>query len=101
MPYFDNEIGSVNVSVDDKHNEEKLSKEQINSCLDPTQSVAWHFDSFAFVCVTMLSDCTGMIGGETALRTGTGEIMKVRGPSMVCDRIRKIKVNDKSTFNVS
>jgi hypothetical protein len=31
----------------------------------------------------MLSDCTNMIGGETALRTGTGEIMKVRGPAMV------------------
>lgn len=31
----------------------------------------------------MLSDCTGMIGGETALRTGTGEVMKVRGPAMV------------------
>jgi hypothetical protein len=31
----------------------------------------------------MLSDCTGMVGGETALRTGTGEIMKIRGPAMV------------------
>lgn len=46
-------------------------------------SVAWHYDSFPFVCVTMLSDCTGMVGGETALRTATGEVMKVRGPAMV------------------
>ena len=30
----------------------------------------------------MLSDCSTMIGGETALRTGTGEILKVRGPGM-------------------
>ncbi len=32
----------------------------------------------------MLSDCESMIGGETALRTGTGEIVKVRGPQMGC-----------------
>lgn len=32
----------------------------------------------------MLSDCTGMVGGETALRTGDGEIVKVRGPQKVC-----------------
>ena len=31
----------------------------------------------------MLSDCTEMLGGETALRTGTGEIMRVRGPQQV------------------
>lgn len=35
----------------------------------------------------MLSDCTGMTGGETAARTGKGEIMKFRGPDMVCDRL--------------
>ncbi|KAK0127992.1 hypothetical protein ONS96_007485 [Cadophora gregata f. sp. sojae] len=28
----------------------------------------------------MMSDTTGMIGGETALRTGSGEIKLVRGP---------------------
>jgi hypothetical protein len=33
--------------------------------------------------VLMLSDCTNMVGGETALRTGTGDIIKVRGPQMV------------------
>lgn len=45
--------------------------------------VDWHTDSYPFVCVTMLSDCTDMIGGETALKTGDGDIMKVRGPQMV------------------
>jgi hypothetical protein len=30
----------------------------------------------------MLSDASQMKGGETALRTGTGDIMKVRGPQM-------------------
>lgn len=50
---------------------------------DADAIVGWHTDSYPFVCVTMLSDCTNMIGGETALRTGDGKIMKVRGPQMV------------------
>lgn len=44
---------------------------------------SWHYDSFPFVCVTMLSDCTDMKGGETAILKGDGEIIKVRGPTMV------------------
>ncbi|KAL4727384.1 hypothetical protein ACLX1H_006296 [Fusarium chlamydosporum] len=43
---------------------------------------SWHYDSFPFVCVTMLSDCTDMKGGETAILKGDGEIIKVRGPTM-------------------
>jgi hypothetical protein len=30
----------------------------------------------------MLSDCSQMVGGETAVRTGSGEIIKTRGPRM-------------------
>lgn len=38
----------------------------------------------SLLCVMMmLSDCTGMIGGETALRTPKGDVIKVRGPAMV------------------
>ncbi|KAL9129910.1 MAG: hypothetical protein Q9217_001758 [Psora testacea] len=51
---------------------------------DDKPIVDWHTDSYPFVCVTMLSDCTNMIGGETALRTGNGEVVKVRGPQMGC-----------------
>ena len=50
---------------------------------DDMPVVGWHRDSYPFVCVLMLSDCTNMVGGETALRTGTGEVIKVRGPEMV------------------
>ena len=50
---------------------------------DDKPVVGWHNDSYPFVCVTMLSDCTNMVGGETALRTGDGKVMKVRGPGMV------------------
>lgn len=42
--------------------------------------VGWHKDSYPFVCVLMMSDVSGMVGGETALRTGNGDVIKVRGP---------------------
>jgi hypothetical protein len=51
---------------------------------DEFPAFAWYHDSYPFVCVTMLSDCVGMAGGETALKTAWGEIMKVRGPAMLC-----------------
>jgi hypothetical protein len=43
---------------------------------------SWHNDSYPWVCVVMLSDPTGMKGGETALKKGDGSLLKVRGPSM-------------------
>lgn len=46
------------------------------------QVSSWHSDSYPWVCVCMLSDPTGMVGGETAIRTGSGEIVKIRGPQM-------------------
>jgi len=49
--------------------------------------VGWHRDSYPFVCVTMLSDCTNMVGGETALKMANGEVMRVRGPQMVSRHI--------------
>lgn len=42
--------------------------------------VGWHTDSPPFVCVLMMSDTTNMIGGETFLRMGNGEIACVPGP---------------------
>jgi hypothetical protein len=43
--------------------------------------VGWHTDSYPFVCILMLSDCTGMIGGETALRTANGDTVRIRAPT--------------------
>ncbi|PYH93736.1 hypothetical protein BO71DRAFT_326956 [Aspergillus ellipticus CBS 707.79] len=76
VPAMDFEIGHVNVSV---HSGEEKNK-ALTADDDPI--VDWHTDSYPFVCVTMLSDCTDMIGGETALRKGNGEVVKVRGPQM-------------------
>lgn len=79
---IDYEIANINISINDE-TEEIYHVEKPN---DDVSAFAWHFDSFPFVCVMMLSDCTGMVGGETALKTSSGEIMKVRGPAMVCPR---------------
>lgn len=96
VPQMDFEIAHINISINsdeqkeeaDKARQEKAHRdadEGVSGCPweDDEPIVDWHTDSYPFVCVAMLSDCTGMIGGETALRTGNGEIMKVRGPGMV------------------
>lgn len=94
---MDFEIGHVNLSIETEAQKEaefiasslerKLTEadEGIAGCPweDDKPIVDWHTDSYPFVCVTMLSDCTNMTGGETALRTGDGGVMKVRGPQMV------------------
>lgn len=79
---MDFEIGHINLSV---KSEEQKQRELVahSNGQDEQPIVGWHTDSYPFVCVLMLSDCTEMIGGETALRTGTGEILKVRGPQRV------------------
>lgn len=82
---MDFEIGHINISINSKEDQEKAKKAiaagKVND--DDGAIVGWHTDSYPFVCVLMLSDCTEMVGGETALRTGTGEILKVRGPGIV------------------
>lgn len=45
--------------------------------------IEWHKDSHPFVCVVMLSDARNMQGGETELKCGDGQTMKVRAPQMV------------------
>lgn len=81
IPAMDYEIAAINISV----NGQTVAIKKDNAPDDDGLPVfAWHHDSYPFVCVAMLSDCTGMTGGETALKTASGEIMKVRGPAMVC-----------------
>ncbi|KAN0075728.1 hypothetical protein V8E54_006998 [Elaphomyces granulatus] len=92
VPVMDWEIGHINISLQSEDEKFKAlaeksrrdSEEDGPGCSweDEDPIVDWHTDSYPFVCVTMLSDCTNMIGGETALRKGNGEIVKVRGPQM-------------------
>jgi hypothetical protein len=97
VPVMELEIGHINISVISKEDRasggvaavtEKANRdadEGVAGCPWEEESpiVDWHTDSYPFVCVTMLSDCTTMVGGETALRRGDGEVVKVRGPQMV------------------
>ncbi|KAL8730426.1 MAG: hypothetical protein Q9166_004064 [cf. Caloplaca sp. 2 TL-2023] len=94
---MDFEIAHINISVkSEQQRKEEVAAFVEKKAFDEDEGIAgcpweddkpivdWHTDSYPFVCVTMLSDCESMIGGETALKTGTGEIVKVRGPQMGC-----------------
>ncbi|KAB8275404.1 hypothetical protein BDV30DRAFT_225154 [Aspergillus minisclerotigenes] len=75
IPCCDYDVANVIISINDQNVATVGSG-------DETASVGWHYDSVPFVSVTMASDCTGMVGGETAIRLPDGEVRKVRGPSM-------------------
>lgn len=97
---FDYEIGQLNVQLDASvdvnlpitavlppavppQEPESASDEIIEPGEDLKGLVSsWHNDSYPWVCVLMLSDPVGMKGGETALRTGDGSIIKVPMPGM-------------------
>lgn len=96
VPVMDYEIGHINTSVQSEEDKakflaavaDKKSQKADNSVSDGTWEdkdpiVDWHTDGYHFVCVVMLSDCKDMIGGETELRKGNGETIKIRGPQMV------------------
>jgi hypothetical protein len=88
VPVIDYEIGHVNLSVPGK-----IMKNEAGEIVTEDNGraiVDWHRDSYPFVCVLMMSNTDGMVGGETALRTGSGDIMKVRGPT-------KVSCNDDNT----
>lgn len=96
IPWGDYEIGHINLSVKSaeqaKAELDTIQRKRVHadegidmgSSEDDTPIVGWHTDSYPFVCVLMMSDCTNMVGGETALRTATGEIIRVRGPTEGC-----------------
>ncbi|KAI8716629.1 hypothetical protein NCS52_00957100 [Fusarium sp. LHS14.1] len=47
---------------------------------DSSAIIPWHYDSYPYVCVLMLSETDGMIGGETYIKKGDGTSQKVEGP---------------------
>ena len=78
MPAVDYDIGNVNVSINPSQTDAPVGETP-----QDLPVVGWHTDSFPFVIVTMLSDCTNMVGGESMIKTGSGELKKIRGPTMV------------------
>ncbi|KAG7731263.1 hypothetical protein KL948_003543 [Ogataea haglerorum] len=85
---MDYEVAHINVAMrsEDEEFNQKISARRKSSLADKTDSdipavVGWHNDSYPFVCVLMLSDTTEMIGGETLIKTGSGEIVPAAGPA--------------------
>ncbi|KAJ3463549.1 hypothetical protein MRS44_008335 [Fusarium solani] len=82
IPAIDFDIGNVNISINDagENSVEHPDVKDMAKKQSDTSAVAWHYDSYPFVVVTMLSNCEGMVGGETALRLPDGSSKMVRGP---------------------
>lgn len=80
IPVIDIEIGNINISVQNPELDQTDIKSKASGDIPVTK---WHHDSYPFVCVVMMSDASGMVGGETAVKTGGGEVIKVRGPQIV------------------
>ena len=86
---MDYEIGHINLSNPASTSTQHEPADQNSAPASPAGKqeeakpiVDWHTDSYPFVVVTMLSDCTAMVGGETMLRKGDNTTLKVRGPQM-------------------
>jgi len=93
VPVMDLEIGHTNYQVEKEGQEGIKALNPVPSPPAPPtdqpmpetdlseDALYWHYDSYPFVCVLMLSDCTTMQGGETAIKCGDGSIIRVRGPT--------------------
>lgn len=66
-------------SCNEEELKEKLAKQ--NEDADRiTSSVHWHYDSVPMVCVLMLEAPENMIGGETCIRNGSEDVVRISGP---------------------
>lgn len=75
---FDYEIAHVNLTLPSKEQDTIATTEQDKE--EGAKAVYWHCDSYPFVCVVMLSETSGMVGGETRLQKADGSIVKVADP---------------------
>lgn len=66
--------------IDNSIDYEALKKKQ-NQNGDIPSSLNWHYDSVPVVCVMMLSSPPNMIGGETAIRDGEENVIRVENPT--------------------
>ncbi|KAI5788490.1 hypothetical protein EDC01DRAFT_631418 [Geopyxis carbonaria] len=64
-----------------RHEVQKRSNEEIGKKVDQAL-IPWHYDSYPWVCVAMISDTTDMVGGETVIRRGDGVIQGISQPGM-------------------
>ncbi|KAJ5587695.1 uncharacterized protein N7459_003460 [Penicillium hispanicum] len=73
-----------NLNVEPSVGKEELSDEDrsYDPLKDERSIIPWHYDSYPYVCVLMLSETDGMIGGETYIQKGDGTSQKVEGPQI-------------------
>lgn len=98
VPWGDYEIAHINFSMGrnakigckyvESRSDTKQTRSKIESADDHYHEesepiVGWHKDSYPFVCILMLSDCSDMIGGETAVLKANGEIDRINGQALV------------------
>ncbi|OGM43416.1 hypothetical protein ABOM_007675 [Aspergillus bombycis] len=90
------EIGHTNIqtsgcTVDDLTRELEVEPRASRACVDKEDGydplresavIPWHYDSYPYVAVLMLSDTTHMTGGETYIKKGDGSAVKVEGPAL-------------------
>ncbi|GMF08772.1 unnamed protein product [Ambrosiozyma monospora] len=87
VPIMDYEIAHVNIAMksEDAAANELVSSKRRSSMSKKSDDVPavvnWHNDSYPFVCVLMLSDTSKMIGGETLIKTPSGDIIAAEGPA--------------------
>ncbi|KAJ6032501.1 hypothetical protein N7540_003233 [Penicillium herquei] len=59
-----------------------LEERSYDPLKDTSTIIPWHHDSYPYVCVLMLSETEGMVGGETYIKKGDGTAKKVEGPQI-------------------
>ena len=87
---FNYEVAHINLAVgnadekkveDNNNNKDNNNNNNNNNKQEESSVVGWHFDSYPFVCVLMLTDLSKSIGGETCFRNErTGELVRVADP---------------------
>lgn len=90
VPVFDYEIAHANVAFKNKEEQNSDSQKiayrkahpesEAEDYKDGEAVLGWHFDSYPFVCVLMLTDTTEMVGGETVIHSDEGYISRVNDP---------------------
>ncbi|RFU32487.1 hypothetical protein B7463_g3852, partial [Scytalidium lignicola] len=53
--------------------------------------IPWHYDSYPYACIVMLSYTDGMLGRETYIKRGDHTIEKVEGPKHLASRAVGVK----------
>jgi len=80
---MDEMIAELNVEPDGT----KITLTEEEMAYDPLNSksiIPWHYDSYPYVCVIMLSETESMLGGETYIKGGDGIPAKVESPALGC-----------------